>query len=82
MAQCAERMARLGQNPEIASGDTEGFAASIRQVRDELAAISGLLASAARFRRGLLQAMRGAAEEPAAAVDNPPEKVRRLHVLC
>ena len=81
-SQCATRMARLLEKPELAMGAGK----SLDLVRSEINAITDLLASAATFRRNLLGVMHAAAL-PITTTANPSleeasEKARSVHVLC
>lgn len=77
MAQCAEQMAVVAQDPRQVCAD------SIHQVREQIASIASLLSSAAAFHRDLLQAMRSVACSTVVTAEIPSEeRVRRLHVLC
>jgi hypothetical protein len=81
MAQCAERMAEVAHDPNLASLTEERLMASMKPVQDELRRISALLGSAAAFHRDVLQVMRGASPAPVIPMDAHVEKVRRVHVF-
>lgn len=79
MAQCAGQLASV---IECSRSGGESLRESIGLVRRELGTIASLLASAASYRRGLLNAMRAAAGAEMMVSDNGSEKVQRVHVLC
>lgn len=82
MAQCAEQTRDLIRNAAILRSAGRDFRESIELMRKELGVITALLASAAGYRRGMLQAMRAAAGPAAELPGNCAEKAQRVHVLC